>query len=1442
MIAGVCLTLAIGLVGAVVWARTASGNAWLLGTILKVAGPARGTLTAGSLATNLTDSLTLSDVNLNGEDGAVLVHVDEVDVAFDLGGILGRKLVVNDLAVHGVRVHLQKADGTCTNPLDLWDPGTSPGGPWTGIGLDIAVNALSVGADEISTCAGANPLVASTVTLSGNASITGPLVDTGGLRLAGLLTTPLLPEPTRFEATVVGSWDGKDARTTAVRASLGAQDLALNGEVTGLDTPNVLVAAHLTSVTFAPEPLGIPGIHGIVTATGEVKGRLDQPKVTLALKTEGGTVTIDGDADLSGDRPTWHADVAIPSELDLGATIDALPASHVAGHVLLDGSGQSWPDDLVIDGTADLTSSTFLGAGPYRVSGPIHLDHGNLGAPVLDIRTPAGSAKLTIRADVAMSTAAVSILDTDVDLAGLAAYGVPGLQGHVHFTGSLSGDWLDGGHARAEGVLRGGAFGYRDAATVASLAGPVRVTWDHDHGRFEAELQTGSVAVPADGRTVRASAVTATANLDFDARGVTGRVDSRATDVTVPTEHYDLLVANALIGPDDIEFAALGGGSEPDAAPDALPDVETIAAEGRYSYLGALSLTSAHYAPSAAVDWHLTEPASVTTANGSLNVHAAAASTSGATLAADGVLGPTRPCDFTASLKDFPLSTLALVLPGPAFGGTVTGNAHLKGTLAAPITTFEAHGTALVVPGILASGDADVTGTSDGRSVATAITLRKTRADDTILTVKASVGLRPGGDHPAIDRLAPLAAVATVSPSTSQAWRALLDPALIPAEIPDFRTAAQLTLSGTLDAPAATLSAGAQVRLPGGWVALDADAAVRDDVGSVRLVATQELTRRAEVTGTYGVALTRLLAVATGGPTPDLAKVVSNLALDVVPLQLPLTSLGAPPSVKGSLLGGLHVSGDPALPRVEGALMVINGAIGEVPISQAMVTLTGADGGYDVDAGVSFGGGGGLHAAGYVPVEANLGAIDSQLGRSGLKLTVDGDGVPLAAASAFVPGLTGAHGMAKLAGTVVGRADAPEPDLRLTLANGSFTIDPLNVQYDAVNLDAHLTSGGVDLTTLEATTRSHTRELNLNKTGRISASGHVALDHYRPGAVRGALELGNAWVANRTDVSVQATSSLRVAGTWPLLSIGGRVDVDDANVVLKESFFTAESSLQLDPDITVQRTGATVEKKVAVGLPFDVNMDIQVYLNRHTNVDVTIPMEQFGGDLTKSLSNLRFAVSLDSPDGLHLQREDGVVQLSGLVEPTSGVANVLGKDFNINGGTVSFTGVDYLNPLLNLGATYDSGANGTITAHISGSATAPGISFNSDLGKSTDDMISILLFGAPISDLQNSSQSSAAILAAFQSIFKSQMNEAASLTRLDVVQFSSDSYTFGKRFGKDVLVEIVFNNQNQSASTTVPKNPVELHVELPLWKGWYLQGMGGTAGIGQISAYARWRF
>ena len=1448
--------------GAGVWGRTERGNAWLLETMLRQAAPARGTLTAGGLRTDLLSGVTLTDVTLTDADGRPVVQLRELELAYSLGGILGRKLVVRTLRAEGLTIDLRREDGSCHSPMEQWDLPPSTGAPWTGLGVDIDLAALDVQADTITLCAGESPLVATAVNLSGAARAEGRTLTTAGLTLGGVLSADFLTTPAPLTISAAGSWDGRAAHINALDATLGTQHLEATADLSELDTDAPLLSGRIADAHFEPELFGIPGIHGPISGTGELKGRLAHPVFWLDLTTRGGVARAEGDVDFVPNLPVWKLDLQLPAEVQLAETIDALTDTRVSGQVTAAGAGFSWPT-LQVDGVLDLAASTVEGKGPYQLSGAIHLQDGVLDAPAVQVLTPLGNGTITAHADLLGGTARATV-ETTVDLAGLDTYGVPGLHGLVHYTGTFSGDWAAGFDATADGSIHAGRVTYQDATSLGSLGGPVHLTWAGDRGVIDSVLTVREIRVPATAPTITAAEGTVTMALNFGANGLSGRIDSRLADASAPWQHFDLLLLNALLTPDRVTFAAIGGGPPPDDQPDGLPATETLAAQGAYTFASqpagpsTLSLDAARYSPAPGVDVRLLDPATVTFTNDGFTLHARVAQdhargqgaapqgAAAGTLTADGTVRTGGDCDLTVSLADFPLSTISAFDPGAIWAGVASADLHLSGPLRAPVSTFSAHAVHVVAPGLLGSGTLDLLGSTDGSTLSMDATLQTSTGGLQLLRAQARVGLQPRGDLPGLDPAAPLWLDVVVPPSSTEDWQQVLDPAALPADNPAFHVAAQLVLAGTLRAPTGTFTAGTRVRTPDGWVTLDGDATVNHDSATVRLLANQQLVRRAQVTGTLGFSLSRLTAMATGAPAPAWRSLLSDLSLDLVPLRLPLSALGAPPQVSGDLLGGLHVSGDPTLPKIEGALLVVNGAVGDVPVTSAMLTLTGAKGGYDIDAHIDFEGtsasGSDIHAAGFVPVEANFDALQKELGRTGLHVVVDGDGIPLRAASALIPGLTEATGTARLTGTIEGRPNAPIPNLTLNVNGGSFAIEPLNVRYTDVQIEARLLPASVDLVRLEATTHPRSRDQRLVRPGALRASGTIALHDYQPGAVRGALSFDNAWIANRPDVTLQASSDLRVSGTWPSLSLGGKVNVDSADVVLRESFFTAESSLQLDADIAVLRHGVTAPIKVEAGLPLDLDLDVHVFLDRHANIDATIPMEQFGGELTKSLSNLRFDVTLDSPEGLHLQRRKGVIQLAGVVEPLAGLANVLGKDFQVAGGTIAFTGLDYLSPLLSLGAAYDSGTNGTITANISGSLTSPAISFSSDQGKSTDDMIGILLFGAPVADLQDSSQSQTAIAAAFQSVFKSQFNDAAALTRLDLVAFSSDSYTFGKRFGKDVMVEVVINPANEMTSTTVHKNPVELHIELPLWKGWYLAGMGGTAGIGKVSAYSRWRF
>jgi hypothetical protein len=150
-----------------------------------------------------------------------------------------------------------------------------------------------------------------------------------------------------------------------------------------------------------PEPLGVAGVHGPFDLEGTVTGPLRAPSVDLQLRSPGGDAHLLGSIDVRGPTPVWHADLTLPAEVQLGYTIEALRDTRVSGHVVADGEGFGWPDDLRVVVSADV-AGVIEGVGPYalRGSSPLTLDHGVVTCDAMNVGAPVGSALTALNFDV----------------------------------------------------------------------------------------------------------------------------------------------------------------------------------------------------------------------------------------------------------------------------------------------------------------------------------------------------------------------------------------------------------------------------------------------------------------------------------------------------------------------------------------------------------------------------------------------------------------------------------------------------------------------------------------------------------------------------------------------------------------------------------------------------------------------------------------------------------------------------------------------------------------------------------------------------------------------------------------------------------------------------------------------------------------------------------
>lgn len=1386
---GVLLALLIAFFGL----RTDAGNRWLLTRLLPLVQPDRGAIEVGRLETDLVGRLVLTDVRLVDEDGVELARITTATARYSLGGLPGRVLVVERLDLDGLTLSLRHPDG-CRDPASLWDAAPPSDTPWAGLGFDVQVRAFSARSPGLDACSGDTPLVTGPTTLEGSASLAGPEARVSALRLESTLLDPAWGE-LRIEAS--GAWDGDRAELAVPALSLGPNRVALQGTITELGGEGRL-DLRLEAATVDPASFGVTDLRGPLEATGSVSGTLTRPIARVDLHTPGGVVEVDATADLGEARPAWSARVAT-RRLDLGAVVPAAGVAVLGGTVAVEGAGTSWPDDLLATVELDLSVEALADLGGGSVRGRVVVEDGVAALGGVEVRTEGARLTAGGTVDFVVGRHDLEVVEARVDLARLEGFGAPAMRGELRFQGEVAGSWAGLAGARAAGRFTVTGFELPGAARVGELEGRAEVVLDEEgfpHG-----------AVSADARRLAAG------GFEADAATLTLQADGRRLGalVSVVDEARELVGARATY------------------------DLGT----------GELVADALHLAPAAGFDWLADRPVRLRVDPRGVHGLDLALSSAHASLELRGSWVD-EVFDLRLEVSRFDLAELgSLPEAGLAgWGGRATGSATLTGTLAEPGLLLDLTAEDVEIPTLVRGADLRLGARVRGRILGFVAELEG--GGRPLLRLDGALPLTSAEGLVALDPEGPLDLAVVLPVSSLADWAATL------VGLPEAEVAAsaELRLTGTLATPQAKLTASARARVgePAEWLVADLDAESRRGRVHARLVVRERLTPRAQAVGSVGLDLERVArALFAGGPAVDWdhpESLLSELSLDVVPLQLPIEALSPfvdlPAELSGGLVGGLHLSGHPLAPRVEGALMAVDARLGELVVSPAMLTLAASDEGYQVAVDLGFGADGGITVAGFVPMPADAAQdLDAALATPGLDLDVSGPGLPVAAIAPFLDDTTDPAGRIRVEGRVGGSVAAPEPNLRVQAQGAALTHLGLNVRAEELTLDATLTARRAQLHLL----RAHTRSLSRAKapTSDVVASGSVDRPAEGPPMVSGRLRLDQAWLIDRPDRLLRVDGELQVTGPLDAVTVGGAVTVVEGRFVVPESFFLDSTSLGLDPDVVVLRSAGAREAdpEPAPDLLGGLTARVRVDLDRHLDVSATLPTEDLGGALTAALSELRMDATLDDVDGLEVVYGPEGISVVGVVEPARGAAVVLGRNFRIDGGRVSFTGADYADPFLDVAATHKNSSYGDVSASITGLASAPVITLTNPLYPSADDAIAILLFGAPVSELGGADASQAGVLLtlAVQTFASEQVQETGELTRLDLFELSSEGVRGGKRIGDRVLMIVGANFGDPNEV-----NEVELTVEVQLPKRWYLEVTTGTSAITDISAVWRRRF
>lgn len=1459
-----------GAIGAFIWLRTESGQAWALARILDAASPVRGTLTADGWSTDYLSGITLRGVAIRDAGGRTIVAADTVELDYRLAGLLGRKLRIRSAKITGLEVDLVVTDGVL-DIAALWDTGAPepPSAPWDGLGIDLLVDAITVEDATVSVRTDAQAWRFDGVKLAGGVELRGDAVGLRGLTLDAATREPELgPLSLRLD----GSYDPRAVRVDAIAFGLGPNRVEAAGGV--LQGGDAEMGFRVTTLHVEPESL--PGelpIAGVFDGTGTVGGRLDAPTFTLAAVTPGGPVTIEGALDLREARPTWSATVTA-GDVAIDRFVVGVTDTRIDGTVKAEGHGLGWPDDL--DGSVifDLRAAKVQGRGPFTAAGEATLGGGAFEVTRIAATAPGGSVQGSGTVRLLDGTGDLRVERIRAHLPDLDQYGVSGLVGSVTFTGRVAADW-SGAVPRvdATGVISGAEVGYGGSVLAATASGPVRVGYDAAGARFRGVLALAGVTAPqtrldsahVDAAGAVATDGTFTARGTFTAAGVTAGPSATVSaegdlDVTMRPDGGLAGALHLATGPIAIERVrgdrSVALVTLDDRRASVVVDVyetdRTVAALTGEIDLDRLAMRAERLVVALSREqvWTGDGVQRLRVVDGALEDVHLALSNRDARLSVDGDADFDGELALTFGAKALSLASLGELAPAlEGYRGTVELRGGLEGPASRARLSAEIDARGLLVPD--AVRDLDVHLVAEGTGDALALDVSLGTGGATLATVQGTLPLSLDLSAPRLVPGGPMDLTIALPPSGTAEWNRMLGR----TDLPEVRLSGALTLRGTPVAPDVTIVSAIAVKADAEWLRLDVDARSEGARLDLRVVARERFQRRAEILGSSAIHLDRVARSLLGeGPVvalSDPATWVDDLNFDVIPLQMPLTTIAAfarvPPDVSGNLLGGLHVSGSPAAPVFEGGLMVTEGKLGNLAVSPAVVEIVPAEGGYSLGIDLGFGGtgpqaGGGIGVTGFLPFSPRDAAPWEA---PGLDIRIAGAGVPLAAVAALYPAIQAARGVLKLEGRVTGSVAAPIPDVRFATEGASFALYSTGVAYDAVNVSAALNDRELRVDELSLETRMMTdRRSGIVRPGTVNASLRVAHERLKFGAVKGKAVFRDALLVGQTDRMLKiAEGDITVDGTVDRLSVRGGVRMDTARLRVGERFFSGASDLALPPGVHVQRPGIVRIEEAARAaetlVPAWIRLAVQVDLARSGFLEASLPIDVGLGAITKSLTTIGVETQLDGT--VTARADNGVFSLVGAVIPLRGTATVFTRPFDIQSGTISFTGLDYTNPVLDLTAVYSS-AYGPITTRITGTPNAPSVTFESEDYSSPDDVLSILLIGRPASEPASSSDQTpdALVWAAAEALLKSQAATAGSLTPVDLFEVGSKNLRVGQRLGSRVFLVVDYNWAADNEETSA----YEATIEVRIGKGQNLQLeiATGTAGTASMSIYRKWRF
>ena len=492
-----------------------------------------------------------------------------------------------------------------------------------------------------------------------------------------------------------------------------------------------------------------------------------------------------------------------------------------------------------------------------------------------------------------------------------------------------------------------------------------------------------------------------------------------------------------------------------------------------------------------------------------------------------------------------------------------------------------------------------------------------------------------------------------------------------------------------------------------------------------------------------------------------------------------------------------------------------------------------------------------LSAFGTLPLDLALVDVERRSLDEPMDVRVTADSLGASIALAYFNTLEDVTGTISADLTIEGTSREPEPTGTIRLAEGAWTISALGVRHTGLTGELELRRD-----------RTVGVQFGTTRAGRSTVSGVVTMIPFANPTLDLLVTLDQFQAVNRRDIESMLSGSFTVRGEYRLPVAEGSLRVDQGTLFVDE-FARAAAVVDLR-DPTLFADGFAVDTTVFVTQPILASLRNPFLDNLRVDIDLSVPRNLW---LRSNDMNVEMGGDL-------LVRYDRAVNdlvMVGDLQALRGSYRVLGRTFEVDGGTVSFLGQPGVNPALGIQALSRVRRRGgdrlEVRATVTGTLVQPLVTLTTtEAGLSQSDLVSYLLFGVGGAEFGTGAGSgigqdvgagaftyvggavgSQLGTAIAQEIgfdyFAISQGDAVVEQDLDLFNtFATAQVEVGRYFGDDIFVVLVLAQPNAGAGAS--SGGVEdllrgVRVELAVTEEWFVEGfmedrfLRGSGALGQ---------